>query len=321
MSRYIFLFMAFPLLAFGQNYVPNPSFEYHIGCPNNNYAPQVQPDEMAKASPWESYNGSPDYFNPCVNNPNMWCDAPNTGAGYQMAYDGESFAGFLFSRTDYLDNNQTFEVLGCPLTAPLTIGNRYLVSMRFSLSDVVLNASNHIGALFLMREYDTFNGPITFPDKCHVCTDSVNVDFTNWTEVSGIFEADSAYTHIAIGHFLDSTSFAILPGAPGQGAPGAPYYFVDYICVVPEGGDCSIPLSASQPHQAVGFMAYPNPLIKSQSSILHFSKESDVEVYNLVGQMVGRHERVMEIDAISWPGGVYWLKDENGAMAKMIVME
>ena len=58
------------LNGYGQNLVPNPSFEDTAYCVSG-------PTQVQAALGWESYADSPDYFNPCTSNsdvsvPNNW---------------------------------------------------------------------------------------------------------------------------------------------------------------------------------------------------------------------------------------------------------
>jgi len=107
------------------------------------------------------------------------------------------------------------------------------------------------------------------------------------------------------------------------GQPGGDgcYYYIDDVCLVPLGGNCGIPVSVAQAQAPSAFSAYPNPLDRGRSDVLRLSKPCNVTVYGSVGQFIGHFENTAEIDAGTWPSGVYWLRSEDGDVVKVIVME
>src|SRR4051812_24988935 len=74
---------------FGQNLIPNPSFEDTIGCPFT--VGQPSSDELLHAPPWyTTTRGTSDYFNQCNS---AMVGVPNNYFGYQTAYSGVAYAG------------------------------------------------------------------------------------------------------------------------------------------------------------------------------------------------------------------------------------
>ena len=73
--------------AFGQNLVPNPSFEDYLECPDSRY-------DVDLAFPWTSYGLSPDYFNAC-DETNVVGVPYSSIYGYQYPYHGIGQTGFI----------------------------------------------------------------------------------------------------------------------------------------------------------------------------------------------------------------------------------
>lgn len=297
-----------------QNYVPNSSFEIRNGCAGCNYPPLITDEVTLACPPWKTYRGSADLYDPCGN----WCtDIPNNNFGTQMPHGGLRYAGI--GHFIYDPAGGRYEYLGTPLLAALAVGQEYHVEYWVSKAEFADRASNKLGTIFLNKGYDAIDSAFYMPERAHVYTDSIITDETGWTKVEGSFVADSAYTHMAIGYMFTNSQY--VSGLGDSLTFPLCYYYIDDVCVIPVGGDCSLALSAAQPQQSTVLGVFPNPIIKSQSAILHFSTESNVEVYDLVGQSIRHFENVVELDVTDWPAGVYFLKEGNGSVMKLVVIE
>ena len=75
---------------FGQNLVPNPSFEDTVHCPNANNTGTIQ------AKYWFGVYDSvfAYYFNAC-SSPQEFGVPLNQGTGFQYAKDGDAYAGII----------------------------------------------------------------------------------------------------------------------------------------------------------------------------------------------------------------------------------
>lgn len=160
--------------------------------------------------------------------------------GPQTASSGHGFSGLYCYYSDVQD---TREIIGTKLLAPLVKGEQYYVSVKFSMAEKYPDTGiNNLGVLFLTKGYRSTNaeGPGKcptclnyLPNYAHVYTTSAITNYTGWTEVSGYFTADSSYTHIAIGNFFDDNNTAkhvVFLNNPGKKAS---YYFVDDVVVAP----------------------------------------------------------------------------------------
>ena len=114
MKRIIFvLFVIFNLNGYGQNIVPNPSFEQYNICPNSWY-------QISYCQFWSSYYETPDYYNTCSTNANF--SPPSCFPGFQYPHSGAAFIG-LITFVNYTQNGREF--VGSSLILPLVINQKY----------------------------------------------------------------------------------------------------------------------------------------------------------------------------------------------------
>jgi hypothetical protein len=64
------------------------------------------------------------------------------------------------------------------------------------------------------------------------------------------------------------------------------------------------------------FSVYPNP---SNKEVVNFNQTYDVQVYNITGKMILKASNVTSIDTKDFASGIYFIKNENGAVQKLIV--
>jgi hypothetical protein len=297
-----------------QNYVPNPSFEDMPGCVTFNGGSPANPDQFVSVMPpWSSYGQSPDMFGSCMLNSAVQLLTGNNYWGHQAPFDGLRYIGFGYSLPSF------FEYTGCPLLQPLTVGDTFEVSCWVSLSDHFVCASNSIGMLFLNQSYASNGNPMPFPNRCSICTDSAITDSLGWTQIKGTFIADSSYSNLAIG-FMKPYTITV------NAVPNSYfYYYVDYVCVVPLGGLCDVPLSVgvvgAQASGGGGLTVFPNPVVKSYSNILYLNKEVPIEVFDIMGRLVLSQAIKKEIDMGNLNAGTYFIRDKEGHSAKVVIME
>ena len=103
------------------------------------------------------------------------------------------------------------------------------------------------------------------------------------------------------------------------------YYYLDYVCVVPLGGLCDVPLSVgivgAQPSGSGGLTVFPNPIVKGYSTELYRSNQKPVQAFDCMGRPIGSYAQGQAIDATAWPQGTYIIRDEEGHSAKVVVVE
>ena len=219
-NLYFLLLISFSQFSFGQNLVPNPSFEIYDTCPSTL-------SQIDRAVGWNSVRPSPDYYNTCAPTGGQSVHVPNNFFGYQYPASGNGYAGFA-AKTGYF---QSREYLGTALINPLQIGLKYFVSLKVSLSTNENTGQfcgvNKLGVLFSTIHYSvTDSAPIC--NCAQVYTNTIITDTTNWTMIKGSFIADSGYSFISIGNFFDD---ALTDSTQIEGTSCVAYYYLDDICV------------------------------------------------------------------------------------------
>lgn len=290
-----------------QNLVPNPSFELQDTCP---YTPGFV--DSAKPLNWEKWYQSPEYFDACVqgNGLDSLLGVPLNGFSYQAAFDGDAYVGmFAFGNAMYYR-----EYVGCELNEPLEVGQTYELSF---FTNVAYGGSywaptwacNKMGMLFTMEPNiwtENYHPVFEVRNNAHVYSQEVISDTANWTLVSGSFVADSAYQYLVIGNFFSdelTDTVSIIPG-PSLGA----YYFVDGVCVVRLGQECSF-TSGIQLPEASPESIWPNPVV----DILHVRTAAGTawKVYDATGRLVdqGRSTNgTLAIQVNDWALGEYVIR-------------
>lgn len=191
-----------PLLAVGQELIPNGSFEKYRTCPTQN-------NLIEEAIPWYNPNGAtPDFFHNCFPTTQMEVP-PRTGQGLTKLFMDQGFA----------------EYLATPLEKPLEANETYFFEMYVSSRTPNRYPSGSFGAYFSEK-------PVTSPDKGlmpitgrpQVLDNQVRrlTGVFQWEQVSGCFVAKGGERYATIGNFVQ------LPPTLG-------YYdlFVDDISLVP----------------------------------------------------------------------------------------
>jgi hypothetical protein len=262
----------------GQNLVVNPSFEDTVSCP-------IAPEEIYKCAGWTSYGGSPDYMNPCSPPPSA-VSVPSNWGGYQQPASGSSYCAFM---TFHSLSSNAREFVGGNLTSPLVIGTKYFVSFKIVLSinsDLgSIIASNKMGAMFSTVPHSTnsFNYAL-ITNNPPVYTNSLVIDTTNWTTISGSFIADSFYTHIIIGNFFaDSLTDTIQLASSFLGDA---YYYLDDVCVSTDSLACNTLVGIQQLKQNSDVSFFPNPFSTQLTFTLSDNEPTTLSLYNFLGQQI-----------------------------------
>lgn len=248
LALFLWLFVAPVVIA--QNLVPNPSFEYLTECPDD-YG------QVGRAIGWTGSLSSPDLFAFCGAATEV--QTPHNGAGFQDPFQGQNYAGIWTYAGCTEDVGCDHEIIQAMLTEPLTIGLTYHVSLRvscttsFPSSSALFGlASNRLGALLRTQPVGDPNEWWPFPNQAHLYAEQLITDTAIWTEIEGDVLADSAYAYLSIGNFFSDAltdTIGILP--PGVGVQ-ASYYYIDALCIVEVGGDCSLPTGKPEPESLSG---------------------------------------------------------------------
>lgn len=270
---------------------------------------------MYKCAGWTSYGGSPDYMNPCSPQPSA-VSVPSNWGGYQQPSNGNSYCALL---TYHSFSQNAREFVGGNLLSPLVVGTKYFVSFKVALSINTglgsVCASNNIGAMFSTASYATTNynyGLITNNPTIHI--NSMVIDTTDWTIVSGSFIADSAYQHIIIGNFYSDGLTDTLQF--GTNSLGDAYYYLDEVCVSTDSLGCDIQTRIQTDSQYKGIIFFPNPFANKLILEIATNEHMRISFYNNLGQQILRQTIVnsVTINTEQLAKGIYFyeLRDAKG---------
>jgi hypothetical protein len=293
----LFCLLLFTTTLPAQNLVPNPSFENLTQCPwgfgNNLYL-----------AGWSININTADLHNTC--------DTSGIWQMYQDPLTGQGYAGFIPRVPLYTHGHDAREFIGTELLAPLTPGLRYYVSFYISLADGSSYGVNKIGALFTnVFLGDSVIDPVPYVNnQAQVYTNTIVTDTSNWTLISGSFEADSAYKYIVIGLFFDDAhcdTFAT------DTMNFWPYYYLEDICVSPDSMECKTTTRVQNIVRDDYIAIYPNPvtdLLNVQVAI----NSTQLSIYNSLGEVLvttRAHKGNNTIDVSKVPNGIYFLRVEG----------
>ncbi|MDX2361255.1 MAG: T9SS type A sorting domain-containing protein [Crocinitomicaceae bacterium] len=307
----VLMILGLSYVAVGQNLVPNPSFEDYSLCP-------VGEGEISESQGWSTYSLTPDYYNSCSVGTDV--AVPSNWAGFQIPASGEAYAGFGTYFSQSWGVTDIREYVGRSLSSPMSVGTKYYVSFRvsLSLSDIIQAncASNNIGVLFSTVPY-SFSNPAPINNDPHINHNGIVNDTVGWTQVFGSFIADSAYSHVAIGNFFNDSNTDTLI-MDGDVNCNFSYYFLDDVCV---GTDSSFVFNydytsgLTESEFSSSFSIYPNPAtnqINIESSLSNSS--FNIEMYDAQGRLIHSEKNITHTKTIninSFDNGLIHIKIER----------
>ncbi|MBK6984611.1 MAG: T9SS type A sorting domain-containing protein [Bacteroidetes bacterium] len=297
-------------LAKGQNLVPNPSFEDSVHCPHTSTL-------INYATGWFTLSGNPDYFNPCDIGQ---LGVPSNFAGYQNAFDGQSYAGAMMQTRPQAANMR--EHFGIQLTQLLTIGQKYNISFNVSLADDFTKSCwcNKIGAKFTtFYAFGGWTNPSLVNNFSHIHTDSLLKDDINWVTISGSFVADSSYKYIVLGNFYDDAHTDTL----NCWNKNVTYVYFDMISVTPD-----LSTGINNYSNSNNIKVYPNPI--NDYATLNFSnlnkKIHALIIYDIFGKVIRTINNITSekviIEKDTLVNGLYYyvLKSDNEVISNGTLM-
>jgi len=308
MKRYLYLSVLACLFVApfcsAQNLVPNPSFENYSLCPN--YWAQID-----RVDNWETYKGSPDYFNSCTTS--NFFSTPQNQMGFQLPSSGNAYIGNIFFSRGNLNAD---EMIGVQLNQPLTIGTKYFISfkvvLKYNNPHGICCANNKIGARFSTQSFSQSTPPSS-NNFAHVWTDSVISDTLNWTNIFGTFTADSSYNYLIIGNFFTPSNINIIDFTPTINDYS--YYFLDDVCVSTDSNYCynythTEKIDNNKKHSS--YTIYPNPT----SSFIYIKKNTlkpyNLTIHNEVGQKVYQKQNISEnkhrVNVSRFPCSIFFIR-------------
>lgn len=203
------IFFILSSFAFGQNLVPNGSFEEYNWCPYQTGS--VDSFYINSCKYWTMPTlGTSDYFNACsiqydISQQRFLFSVPQNYIGDQEARTGNAYAGFSYTQVDdpqvfWLDQIYS-EYMQVELTRELTAGEFY--ELQFYVSNAATTiCGNSVGALFVNSEMNELHQTI-IQQQPQIQSD-LNVffcDSTKWFEVKKTFQALGGERFLIIGVF------------------------------------------------------------------------------------------------------------------------
>jgi len=210
--------------SYGQNLVPNPSFENYESCPRN-------VSNFYKLQDWilpSYHNGSTDYFNSCASDTGFSnVGVPLNLLGYQSPAHGNAYIGLhTLADTNYREYAQV------KLLSPLKANEKYNVSFKCNLANTSFWATDGIGICFTVQPVVGNNDYHVIALSPQVSVTSIISDTTNWTTISQDFIAQGGEEYITIGNFKSnnntlqmSTGVSPIPNIPPS------YLYIDDVSV------------------------------------------------------------------------------------------
>ena len=302
MRYLVFLFFFIYInTGFGQNLVPNGSFEDTVSCPSNL-------SQISKAKEWYSIRETPDYFNSCSNS--YMSSVPSNLFGNAQPSSGNAYAGigcFWYGSLNYP------ECIGTQLIDTLKIGFKYYISFKVRLAQKANSnnwcAINKLGLYFSVISYDSINN-VSLCNCAQIYSDSIITDTLSWHTIRASFVADSNYKFVGIGRFFTENQTSTLQIT---GTVCNSYYYIDDVCVSLDSIYAyNFPLleSTSKLVYNNSISYYPNPISDKLSlHNLNSNFAQTIFIFNVLGVLIKEQLSIKQptviIDFNDLPNGIY----------------
>ena len=232
----------FTHVSWGQNLVPNPSFELYKACPA-----ELKKGEQYLQNWIQPTNGGIDYFNRCSKN----CGVPQNSMGHQEAKSGDGYIGLIL----YYEKNRSY--VQVELKEALLAHVTYKVEFSICLTEKSKYAIGNVGTYFTVQKIESKTDDVfetfeytkpdgTFSFSTGLCrpqfknsTSNFISDYSYWTTITGSFKASGGEKFMTIGNFSTTAGTpaleaTILP-VTKQGKKDYAYYFIDDVAVYQTG--------------------------------------------------------------------------------------
>jgi hypothetical protein len=206
----------------GQNLVPNPSFELKDSCP-------YYLGEYIDQNWFTPTSGTPESYSSCSINGQV--DVPLNYLGYQFARTGNCYVGIGTSSIP--DTTYTLrEYISTQLTQRLDSDEFYCVTFYVSLAGNSKWAIDKIGAFISDTMHNHTWGYYIQLDsipQIESASGDILLDSINWIEISGIFKAKGNEEYITIGNFHTNQETNYIEYQFNSWATS--YYYIDDVSV------------------------------------------------------------------------------------------
>lgn len=251
----VFFFLS-TVHVFSQNLAPNNGFEEGQNCPQLIGDLQSLCDNWyCSIDPADSDQPTPDWFHTCSEIDLL--SPPNILWGFQTPAEGGGYAGIVTWR----GNSPNYrEIIGVELNQLLSIGATYLIEFKVSALDQNGNyaLSNNLG--FNFSTHSTYNRG-SFPiNSSHFSIDTVITLSKQWSQISTVFLADSAYAFFHLGNFYDDNQTTV---SINNDLAQSAYYVIDEVQI------SEVLSSSNTSAKGYGSVAiYPNPVLNEANIVI-----------------------------------------------------
>ena len=275
-NLYFIILFSLSQFSFGQNLVPNGSFEQYDTCMMNS-------GTVYRAVGWENIIYDAEYYNSCANGNEPTYGVPQNDYGYQMAEDGDAYIEMQVYQAGIHPNGS--EAVGRQLSQPLVVGQRYYCSFYVSAVD----SGDWVFVNKIGMKFSTVNlgcawclmpgNPSLINNSAAIYSNNIITDKINWTKISGWYIADSAYDYMMIGNFFDALHTDTLNPTNSSGSV---YYFDNVYVGIDSVNRDGIPNIYNNDEIRI----YPNP---ANESLTISSKDDSIEyleLYSILGKLI-----------------------------------
>jgi len=308
----LLVFCFFLFKGYGQNLVPNPSFENYSSCP-------IMATQIYLATGWiaPTVGGTSDYFNSCDNFGNV--GVPSNFFGHQMAHSGNGYTGLV---TYNISNLR--EYIQSELDTVLKPLHRYCVQFYVSLADTALISCHTLGVYFsdtAVSENNTY--PLNFIPQINNNNSNPLFNKTVWTMISGDFIAIGGEHYITIGNFSDNINSDTIHVAGG--VDNEAYYYIDDISVV----DCTYD-GVSEIKETNTITISPNPNNGQMTLSYHLAQAAELSIYDMQGRRlitysIPPNNQTLNLNLEELNTGIYYYsihtKDKQLKTEKLIIVK
>ena len=299
------ILLGFSVVGWGQNLVPNPSFEDTTSCP-----PYFGEFNVVD---WYSPNtASPDLFHSCsISNAGV----PQNGFGWQYPRTGNAYVG---GHTSDFGGNDAREYIQCQLINPMVTGEDYEVMFYVSRTDSSTKACDNLGAYFSVNPITSSN--ILYFNVSPQVVSTPNVPITNdtgWVQIIDTITANSNFQYLTIGVFTDDANTNWVPVQGGWESEA--HYYYDDISVK------QVTSNSIHENQNIQISIYPNP----SSGIVNIESDDIIEqyvVYSSLGKVVSvvkdLNKKLHQVSFENFSSGVYYMDiqvEKNVIRKKLII--
>lgn len=266
-----------------QNLVPNASFENYSECP------KIQGDFFVDN--WYNilnHNGTADFFHTCSNG---LFGIPENFHGTQIPKDGDAFVGIGCFNNLSFELREYFQV---KLISPLISEQFYKISFFVVLGNNQQFAINNIGAAITNTAIEGNNTLDHLSIIPQVFSNDIISDKDNWTEISGIFQANGGESYLTIGTYFSDKEILIIDFPESKYATS--YYFVDSVSIT----------AIDEPIQEQDCLNFINPV----HEIIYLNSTTDINsldavLYDISGKRIKKKIIENEIYVGDLSVGVY----------------